>query len=147
MVSQKRVYLSYSFNDKQKVDLLRQYLIANGFELVNDSDILPGESWKEVLMNHLKTSDYILICLTKKMFRDGVFRFEYEREFFETAKRKDIITIPLLMEDLEVPLQFKQFDVLDFREFTQDNLARLVRSMRSMDEISFDRLDAQQFEG
>lgn len=142
----RKVYISYAYSDKDKIDFIRNSLLENGFDLIAESDIVAGESWYDILMHHLNSSDFILICLTRKMFRDGVFAFEFEKEFFEQAKRRNILIIPILLEDLEIPLQFREFKVLDFRQHSNKQLDDLVKTMSLIDTISFDNLNGKVFE-
>ncbi|MBB5638242.1 hypothetical protein HDE68_004171, partial [Pedobacter cryoconitis] len=115
-----KVFLSYAANDRKKIDFLKNGLIENGFSVLSDSLIAPGTNWHKIISYELNASDYLIICLTTKMFADGPFTFDYNKAFVSEAKKRDITIIPILLDDILMPDALKEFVYLDFRKNHSD---------------------------
>lgn len=144
-VFKRKVFLSYATQDTEKVAPLRDVLSSNGFHIVSDSSPLkPGDRWDEIISYNLNTSDYLIVCLTKKLFKNGIFTFEYEKSFFEEARQRDIILIPVILEDVVIPVDFRQFQIFDLKEAS--GLSSLLKRMMSYEDVSFAHLTPKMFE-
>ncbi|WP_145859669.1 TIR domain-containing protein [Pedobacter suwonensis] len=141
-----KIFLSYAMADEKKVDFLRDKLVENNFEIRNDSGIAPGTSWHDIISYELNASDFLVICLTKKLFRDGKLSFAYDDQFLEDAKKRDIAIILVLLEDLIIPDNLKQFKYVDLRENKYAEADLLIEKIKFRSSITFDNLSPKRFE-
>ncbi|MDX2212190.1 MAG: toll/interleukin-1 receptor domain-containing protein [Oculatellaceae cyanobacterium bins.114] len=59
-----KVFISYANPDKELATRVTHALKASGFQVWDDSQILPGENWRESIATALQESDAIVVLLT-----------------------------------------------------------------------------------
>lgn len=144
----KQVFITYSWDTaehKEWVRKLADKLIDNGVAVLLDQyDILPGESFTHFMESAIAKSDKVLVILTpnykeKSMERKGGVGYEQQiisGEIISGIERKKFI--PLIRQgkyeegaDCAVPSHFKGISILDFRssENEQEFLEQLLRTI------------------
>ena len=127
-----RIFVSYSREDKGAVAKLYKRLSSAGFRPWMDTeDLLAGENWRTSIAKAIRSSDFVLTCLSSKsVSSEGVTREETEfalnvwREKFEAA----IYLIPVRLEACDPPKSLRIFHWVDL--FEPDGWELLVRSIR-----------------
>ena len=71
-----KVFLSHSFGDSQLAKRIGDYLRNEGFEVWDNSQILPGENWAEQAGEALKNSDAMVILITPESINSSQVTYE-----------------------------------------------------------------------
>lgn len=142
----KRVFLSYSYKDKQKVDQLTNQLLDSGVTLLADKDLKPGEQWHDAIQYRLQSSDYIIIFFSENSLKSDWLRFEYEQAFLNYAKDRHINILPVKLDNTPLPDNLKEFQLVDFDTIVNTNYDRLLSKMVNLEAINFDILSSSKFE-
>lgn len=129
---QAKVFLSCTFEDAERVAVLRQWLVDAGhIPWIEYVDILPGEDRHQAIVNSLHESQFIFICLSKKSLRE---RGDYQaqiREALEIWKEMladDIFIIPVLLEDCDIPENIRIYQPVFL--YQQDSWSRLEKAIQ-----------------
>src|SRR5215217_7676074 len=111
----KKIFLSYSKEDKKIAHAIYYELREQGCEVFWDQDIRPGESWDDVIQKSLNASDYVIILLSNSYFKSS-YNFGLSEEFSIRCKQRNINTFCLNFEE-DYPKIFKEkFDLLNQRD-------------------------------
>lgn len=144
----RQIFITYSWDThehKEWVRGLADKLIDNGVSVLLDQyDILPGESFTHFMENAITKSNKVLVILTpnykdKSIERKGGVGYEQQiisGEIMSGIERKKFI--PLIKQgqyeegsDCAVPPHFKGISIIDFRssENEQESLEQLLRAI------------------
>ncbi len=112
-----QIFLCYARKDEKPVGELYQKLSGAGLKPFMDTkDILPGEDWKQKLMNTIREAPFFLACLSSNSIdKRGVIQEEI-REALDVWRQKldsDIYFIPVRLEDCAVPGALAKFQWVD----------------------------------
>jgi hypothetical protein len=126
-----QIFLCYARQDEAKVSALYENLSSVGFQpFMAPKDIMPGEDWKQVIMNTIREAPFFLACLSNNSVdRRGVIQEEI-REALEMWRQKldsDIYFIPVRLEDCSVPGALAKFQWVDL--FHESGFERLVMAL------------------
>jgi hypothetical protein len=98
---------------------------------LDEEDILPGQNWNLAIQKAIRSSDIILVCLSKgSLDKVGYL----QREIGEILRVADehledsIFVIPARLEPCDVPERFRRLQWVDlFEEIGYDRLLRALR--------------------
>jgi hypothetical protein len=127
-----RVFLCHSSSDKPVVRTLYGRLLQDGIKpWLDEEDILPGQNWSLAIQRAIRSSDIILVCLSRVSLNKVGY---LQREITEILQVADehpedsIFVIPARLEPCDVPERFRRLQWVDlFEEIGYD---RLMRSLR-----------------
>ena len=127
-----QIFLSYAREDETQVRGVYRRLIDAGFEVWMDKiDLLPGQRWQQEIPRAIRRADFILIFFS----RNSVAKRGYvQREFrlaldtLEEMPPDAIHTIPIRLDDCEIPEQFHHLQWSDMSE--EGEFDRIVRALR-----------------
>ncbi len=136
------LFISHSSRDKTFVSVLQRSLEYYGIPIfVDDKDIAPGDSIPERIHHGIERSTHLILILSAHAIASN-----WVREEFDIAKMRERINssykiIPLLIEDMELPVFLAHVKYLDFRQWMvkekyYDELKRLVRALNIRIEYS-----------
>lgn len=128
-----KVFLCHARDDKLKTRELYRYLRKRGIQPWLDAeDLVGGQNWREEIPKAIKTSDAIIICLSKNSInKEGYVQAEIT---FALEKALEIppgriFIIPALFEECEVPDSLEHFQWVEL--FEKDGFPRLMRSLKT----------------
>lgn len=143
----KRIFLSYSYADKQKAMLLDSRLQNIGFDIITDyKDISYGNKIFDEVKYLFQSSDFVLVLLSKSLFQSEYFHFEYTQEFFQETRQRKITVIPVLIEKCNIPSDFLEYEIFNLTTDFDKGIDKLLRRIKTIPEISFDNLNHLDFE-
>jgi hypothetical protein len=128
-----KVFLCHAHDDKAKTRELYRYLRKRGIQPWLDSeDLVGGQDWRVEIPKAIKTSDAIIICLSKNSinkegFVQAEITFALEKALEIPPGR--IFIIPARFEDCEVPGNLERFHWVDL--FEEEGFPRLMKSLRT----------------
>lgn len=140
-----RIFLSYSFTDRDKAEIIREKLLESGIEVIVDyNSIGTGNHIFQELKYLYESSETVIVLLSKK-FCESAF-IEKENEIFlkEAGKRK-ITIIPLLIENCRIPSEFIDFEIINLTRGFDKGIQKVVEKLKLIPEISFEHFTPSEF--
>jgi hypothetical protein len=127
-----RIFLSYAREDEAQVRGVYRRLLDAGFDVWMDKiDLLPGQRWQQEIPHAIRSAAFILIFFS----RNSVAKRGYiQREFrlaldtLEEMPPDAIHTIPIRLDDCEIPEQFHHLQWSDLSEAGEFD--RIVQALR-----------------
>jgi len=147
MNKRKRVFLSYSYQDKDKVDLIIEKLVQSGIEVYFESNLNAKNSLdiKKNLKYVIETSETVLIVLSKNFLNSEWANYELTSFLNESHKRK-ITIIPIIVEKLNVPSDLLKYEIINLSTNFDSGLEKIIKKLKVIPEISFDHFSPIDFE-
>jgi TIR domain len=105
------IFLSYSSKDRERAALLAQALTLAGLTVFWDRKIPAGMNYHEYLENQLKSARLVVVIWTPSAVASDWVRLEADEGIERDA------LLPVLMQDVQVPLRFKQIQMADLRSW------------------------------
>jgi HJR/Mrr/RecB family endonuclease len=147
MNKRKRVFLSYSYQDKDKVDLIIDKLLQSGIEVYYDSNLTASNSLdiKKNLKYVIETSETVLIVLSKNFLNSEWANYELTNFLNESHKRK-ITIIPIIVEKSSIPSDLLKYEIINLSTNFDSGLEKIIKKLKVIPEISFDNFSPTEFE-
>jgi anti-anti-sigma factor len=134
-----QIFLSYSHNDREKVEILYMYLFDKGFNPWMDiKNVLPGEVWAKCIHDAIIGSDFFIACLSlNSVNKRGLIQSEIKSalEVWATKLSNDIYLIPVRLDECEIPAELKGFQYVDIENL--DDLLRAIKEGLSRRGVEF----------
>jgi hypothetical protein len=116
-----KVFLCHSSGDKPVVKELYQKLVArkNIDPWLDEVKLLPGVDWNSEIIQAVKDSDVVIVCLSKASInKEGYVQKEIRRALDVAEEKPDgtIFIIPLKIEDCHVPQRLSQWQWVNYYE-------------------------------
>jgi tetratricopeptide (TPR) repeat protein len=96
------IFVSYSREDRARVESLVRSLEEQGFSIWWDRDIAPGDSFDELIDTEISQAKVVLVVWTKQSIGSRWVR----NEALEGMDRG--ILVPVLLDDVRIPVAFRQ---------------------------------------
>jgi len=142
-----RVFLSYSYRDKEKADLIAQKLMSHDVYVYHDQlgfDL--GELFVDRLYKAVESSDFFLLLLSKNSIESRWVAKELDYVISKALHYRDITIVPLLLSPTRIPSSLKDRIRFDLRRDFDTQIKRLAEYLRSIPYIDFEILDYPTFE-
>ena len=135
-----KVFISHSFTDTKLAKRVADTLREAGFQVWDDTQILPGENWAESIGKALNESDAMVVLLTPSSIRSS--NITYEVGFaLGKYKYKDRL-IPVIaapaeqFESGEIPWVFnlQQFQMISVPNLEEDEegLSKITQALKAV---------------
>src|SRR5258708_19971169 len=127
-----RIFLCHAVSDKPKVRELYDRLRRDGFApWFDEKDLLPGQVWREEIPQMVRTSDAVLVCLSRdSVSKEGYVHKEIKLALDVADEKPEgtIYIIPAALEDgVHVPTRLNQWQWVNL--FQSDGYQRLLESL------------------
>ena len=147
MSKKQRVFISYSYNDKQVANQITERLINEGIDVVSGTDkIQAGHSYLEEIKYLYETSEIIIVLLSESLFRNDKFQFEFPSFFFDEARKRKVTIIPAVVGKCSIPSDFLEFEIINLTNNFDKGLEKIIQKLKVIPEISFENFDPRYFE-
>jgi len=143
MNSRKRVFVSYSFEDKKIVDQIIQRLLLNGIEVYYESNLT--SDIREELKYKIEASETVLLILSNNFLKSKWANEELSIFLKESHKRK-ISIIPIIIEKSSIPSNLLDYDIINLSTNFENGLEKIIRKLKVIPEIYFDHFTGNEFE-
>lgn len=120
------VFVSYARKDARRVEPLVELLEARGLDVWWDRDLKPGSRYETQIEAVIDAASCVLIALTEHAAQSDWMRAEAA-----AAQERDKV-IPVLLDDVSLPLSLRAFQVADLRSWPDacnDEADKLVRAL------------------
>ncbi len=142
-----KVFLCYSSGDKKIIRELYHNLRRDGFNpWLDEEDLLPGQDWRAEISKTVRTSDVVLVCLSKEaVSKRGYVQKEIKiaLDIADEQPEGAIYLIPLRLEECSVPERLTKQQWVDIYEKT--GYERLKRSLMSRFNDLYENIPVQNF--
>ena len=118
------VFISYANADRERVRPLVGVLQAQGWSVWWDREILPGESWDQVIESALTEARCVIVVWTQASVSSRWVRTEAE-----DARGRNIL-VPVLLDDVKIPLAFRQIQAANLVGWQGDAQAKGLENLR-----------------
>jgi len=88
------------------------------------SDIQPGEDWGDALARAIERATHVLVVVSRASLESPNVKDE-----IGYAREKNKVIVPLLIEDLPLPLNLNRFQAVRFVEDYEAGLAKLAAGL------------------
>src|SRR5262245_51946957 len=126
-----QIFLCHASEDKAAVEAIYDRLKALGYKpWIDKRDLLPGQLWEEEIPKAIKASDIILISLSKDSIQKRGYvqtEFKLALDAWMSVPQGTIHTIPVRLDDSEIPDQFRKFQGCNL--FEADGFEQLLRAL------------------
>jgi len=117
MKDKPQIFLSYAYEDREKILEISRDLSKAGFQPWMDvQNLQPGQVWDIEIRKALQASDFIIIFLSKNSIRKEGYLQKEIKSALELADRKPentIFIIPVRLDDVEIPVYLQHIQYLD----------------------------------
>ena len=124
------IFISYARADKAKAELLADAFSNRGWSVWWDREIPPGQAFDETIENALNSARCVIVLWS----RHSVASRWVKIEAAEGAGRG--ILVPVLIENVKIPLEFKRIEAADLSHWNGDasdrELDQLLRTVASL---------------
>jgi formylglycine-generating enzyme required for sulfatase activity len=127
-----RLFLSYAREDEVQVRGVYRRLIDAGFDVWMDKiNLLPGQRWQQEIPRAIRSADFILIFFSMySVAKQGYVQREFRLalDTLEEMPPDAIHTIPIRLDDCQIPEQFRHLQWSDLAE--EGEFDRIIRALR-----------------
>lgn len=103
------IFISYSRQNKSRVEPLAQALTEAGLTVWWDSQLLPGDKFRGVIQEKLQSADWVLVIWTKQSIESDWVKQEASK-----AHDRGVL-IPVLFDDVTPPMPFEELQNADLK--------------------------------
>ncbi len=115
-VTNMAVFISYSHADKEKIDKIAGHLVRKRASVwVDRWELKPGDSLINRIQEAVEGSSALLIMLSPASVDSGWCKRELTAGLLRELEEKRVVTIPVLLEDCNIPLFLRDKMYADFR--------------------------------
>ena len=109
------IFLSYASADRDRVQPLVQVLEERGWSVWWDREIPPGMTWPQVIESALESTRAMLVIWTANSVESEWVEIEASK-----ARERDTL-IPVMLDQVDVPLQFSLVQAADLTNWSPDS--------------------------
>lgn len=140
------IFLSYSYNDKDIADKVREHLNIDNTETIvgYNTTIVNNNIFNELRYN-IQKSDNIIVFLSKNFFESKYSMLELSEAINEFKMRK-INIIPLIIEKCSIPTEILEFGVIDFTKSFDKGMTKIKDRLNIHQKINLENIEFKTFE-
>jgi len=125
-----RVFLSHSSKDKQFVNRIATDLAKLNIAPWLDSwHIRAGESIPQKISIGIKNSECVVVFLSKNAISSHWVEREWQAKYWDEIERNQVLVIPALLEDCEIPQLLRAKKYADFRKDYDEGFRELLLAL------------------
>jgi hypothetical protein len=129
----KRIFVSYSHEDRNFVSLLTDRLAQEGYRVWIDSLALrAGDSFELDIRRAIQEARFMLIVLSRRSIQSEWVRLETTLALERRAREEDLRIIPLFIDDSAIPQDLGDLLGVDFRSDFDTALQDLLLSLNQV---------------
>lgn len=138
----RKVFISYSYNDKQFVDWLTKKLAAENINIWYDAtDIKSGDAIKKKIAEGIEASSSIIVVISKNSVQSSWVKYEFNSALLYNSTRQGIKIILVKLDDVSIPSDLAAYPYHDLSKNKESGLALLLNEIKSTTSNSYSKLD------
>lgn len=112
----KKLFISYSHEDRKRVKQFALQLSMRGFDLwMDEKSISSGTNYTTAILNGIHEAEIYLVFLSENSIKSRWVEAEIDFALKEKIERKKLIIVPVRLDDAEVPVPLSNIDYVDAR--------------------------------
>lgn len=120
------MFISYCHEDSGKVKKFAFLLSLHGFDLwMDEKSITNGDNYTTKILKGIHDSDIYLVFLSEAALKSAWVEAEIDFALREKIEKGRLIIIPVLLEDVAIPVSLSNIDYLDARFSMQKAIEEL----------------------
>lgn len=136
------VFISYSHQDREFADTLAIQLVRNRVNVWLDKwELRVGDSLLERIQTAIQGSSALLVVLSKASVQSAWCRRELNAGLTRELEERQVVLLPLLLEDCEVPLFLRDKLYADFRTNFDDGLRAVLEGVAAVTNADSGRVE------
>lgn len=144
----KKIFISYSYQDKEFVEWLKSNLSGLGLEFWYDQqEINIGDSIKEKVNEGIQSSSAFILVLSSSSMNSDWVKYEMNSALLLNAIKKGITILPIKIDDSKVPSDLSGYLYADFSSNREQGLEILKRSLLKSNKVDYEFTDWTNFDG
>lgn len=147
MESRPKIFISYAERDTEVANSILDRLRQAGFEPWNtpiESDSV--NSLKSAIRNRIDSSDYIVILISQAALNSAWVQYEMEQAVSKEWSQREIMVLPIKIEQCKLPSFLKKFQWLDLSENFEIGLEKMIVLLEMALKIDLRKLNENNFE-
>lgn len=142
----KKIFISYSYQDKDFVEWLKSNLSGLGLEFWHDQEeINIGDNIKEKVKEGIELSTAFILVLSSSSINSDWVKYEMNSALLLNAIKKGITILPIKIDDSKVPSDLSGYLYADFSSNREKGLAVLKRSLLKSNKVDYEFTDWSNF--
>lgn len=131
----KKLFISYSHDDVTKVKRFALLLSLHGYDLwMDEKNISSGDNYTTKILNGIHESDAYLVFLSESSIKSPWVNAEIDFALRERIERNRLAIIPVLLEDVEIPVSLSNIDYLDIRFSMQEAVSEFAMKFKTKEQ-------------
>lgn len=123
-----RVFLSHSSADVEPVRRLAEDLKRSGVDVwLDEAEIRVGDPISRKIEEGLDSTNYLALWLSRRAVQSGWVDTEWRSRFHDEIASRQVVILPLLAEDCEIPRLLRDKRFADFRGSYREGLSQLLQ--------------------
>lgn len=140
------VFISYSHEDSKIVEKIAKYLVKENLHVWIDKWQLNfGDSLIQKVQDAISEASVLLIMLSKKSVESEWCKKEWTAGLLWELEEKRVVTIPVLLEDCQIPLFLRDKYYADFRSDFQKAIRQLQDNLLRNTDINLNRVKVDKY--
>lgn len=128
-----KVFLCYAHSDKEAVRKLYRRLTRDGVDVwLDEKRLLPGQEWRTLIEDNIRTSDMVIICLSRQVVeKEGFLQKEMKiaLEVYDQKPENSDFIIPARLTDCDIPKKLKNLHWVNL--FDSDGYELLILALQA----------------
>lgn len=142
-----QVFLSYASEDSAVAHQIANELSRRGVRVWYDQfELDTGDSIAQAIEEAIHSSDYLVVLLSPNSAKSQWVQAELAAALQRELTARDIVVLPVIVEDCILPISLRDRAYLDLRSDFQGVLTKLAEQLRVAPEIDFSLLTPREFE-
>jgi hypothetical protein len=126
------VFLSHSSRDSHLAQRVAIDLKMSGIDVWFDEwEIKVGHSISQKIQQGLESADFVVVILTRSSIASGWVEKEWQSRIGEEASSRNVVILPVLAEDCQIPLLLHDKHYADLRNNYEAGIRKLIDAVRS----------------
>ena len=128
-----KVFLSHASTDRQLAKRVSEMLSRNGFQVWDDSELMPGEGWAERLDRALREASAMVILLTPEILSSPYFVHEIEYALTNKSYKNRVIPVVAASSDrldlTQIPWILRKFQMIHAPNLDEEGLQKISQAL------------------
>mgnify|MGYP001478792925 CR=1 FL=1 len=140
------VFISYSHEDSDIVEKIAAYLVKENIHIWIDKwEINYGDSLIQKIQTAVTEASVLLIMLSKTSVQSEWCKKELTAGLLRELEEKRVVTIPVLLQDCEIPIFLREKYYADFRTDFDTSIRKLQDSLLKNVDVTLNRVQNDKY--
>lgn len=140
------IFISYSHEDTDIVEKIAVYLVKENIHIWIDKwEINYGDSLIQKIQTAITDASVLLIMLSKKSVQSEWCKKELTAGLLRELEEKRVVTIPILLEDCDIPIFLRDKYYADFRIDFDTSIRKLQNSLLKNVDVTLNKVQNDKY--